>query len=104
MGLVRQGQFEEPNAKEHKEQRCGTTRRQFHGPAGLWAIPSTTIAAGLSKRPQRSDPKSSRFLFPAYRRSPPPFLTFGGSPPLPCPNHPRRSPPPRKPLNRPSVA
>ena len=66
MGLVRQGPFEELSAKERKEQRCGTTRRQFHGPAGLWAIPSTTIAAGLSKRPQRSDPKSSRLLFPAW--------------------------------------
>src|SRR5580704_8073948 len=104
MGLVRQGPFEEPNAKEHKEQRCGTIRRRFHGPAGLWAIPSTTIAAGLSKRPQRSDPKSSRFLFPAYRSEPPRLLNCQGKPPLPCPNQPRRFPPPSKPLNRPSVA
>ena len=65
LGLGRQ------RKKEHKEQRCGTTRRQFHGPVGIWAIPSTTIAAGLSNRPQPSDLKSLRFSFPAYRGEPP---------------------------------
>src|SRR5579862_2868316 len=65
-GFARQGPFEERNAKEHKEQRCGTIRRTFDGHAGLWAIPSTTLGDDLSKWPQPLDPKSSQFFFPTY--------------------------------------
>src|SRR5215470_10394022 len=104
MGLARQGPFEGRNAKERKEQRCGTTRRKFHGPAGLWAIASTTIAAGLSKRPQPSDPKNSRCLFPAFRDQVPRLLNGWRQPPPLCANQPLRFPPTTKPPNRPSVA
>src|SRR5215469_14832800 len=103
MRLARQEPLEERNAKEHKEQRCGTIRRKFHGPAGLLAIPSTTIAVGPSRQQQPSDPKNSWLLFPAYRDEPLPLLNCQRQPPLRCANQPRRFPPLSKPLNRPSV-
>src|SRR5262249_41684356 len=92
----RQGLFEEQNAKEHKEQRCGTTRKKFHDPAGLWAIRSTTIAAGPSKRPPHWDPKSLPFLFPPHR-GPPQCLLNCSPQPLACANQSQRFPAASKP-------